>query len=330
MSLSNARKVEPGFSQPALRPQITPFRDPRVFLPFLLVTLIWSSTWIVIKDQLGAVPPVWSVSYRFLISGAAMLLIAQAMGQGVRLGRGGPALAVLLGTLQFVVNYNFVYASELYITSGLAAVVFALLVIPNSLLAFLFFGQRVSRRFVLGSAIAMAGVALLFVQEVRAAGTSTSDVLKGLGLVLVAVLGASGANVMQLMPAVRGRPIAPMLGWAMLYGAVLDGLFGWVFVGPPVVEARAGYWIGLVYLGLAASALAFWLYFEIIRKIGPARAAYSSVLIPIIAMLISTLLEGYVWSPLAIAGGLLGLIGLVVALRAGPAPAPTQATPAVD
>ncbi len=324
-------RVEAGASPQALPPQTTPgFRDPKVLLPFLLVTLIWSSTWIVIKDQLGAnpetaVPPVWSVTYRFLISGAAMLLGGWLMGQGLRLGRGGHVLAVLLGTLQFVVNYNFVYASELYITSGLAAVVFALLVVPNSLLAWLLFGQRVTAGFVLGSAIAMAGVAALFIQEVRAAATATPDVLKGLGFVLVAVLGASGANVMQLMPAVRGRPIAPLLGWAMLYGALLDGLFGWIVVGPPVVEARAGYWIGLVYLGLVASALAFWLYFEIIRKIGPARAAYSSVLIPIIAMLISTVLEDYVWSPLAIAGGLLGLIGLVVALRAGPAPA--SATP---
>jgi drug/metabolite transporter (DMT)-like permease len=296
------------------------FRDPKVLFPFLLVTLIWSSTWIVIKDQLGAVPPVWSVTYRFVVSGLAMLLIAPAMGQGIRLGRGGAVLALLLGTFQFVVNYNFVYASELYITSGLAAVVFALLVIPNSVLAFLFFGQRVSARFMLGSAIAIAGAALLFVQEVRAAGTSAADVLIGLGFVLVAVLAASAANVMQLMPAIRGRPIAPMLGWAMLYGALLDGAFAWLFVGPPVIEARAGYWIGLLYLGLVASALAFWLYFEIIRKIGPAKAAYSSVLIPIIAMAISTLLEDYVWSPLALAGAVLGVVGLVVALRAGSVP----------
>ena len=301
------------------------FRDPKVLLPFLLVTLIWSSTWIVIKDQLGpdpatAVPPVWSVTYRFLISSAAMLAIAVTVGQGLRLARGGHVLAVLLGTLQFVVNYNFVYASELYITSGLAAVVFALLVIPNSILAFLLFGQKVTGRFILGSAVAMAGVALLFVQEVRAAGTSTADVLKGLGFVLAAVLAASVANVMQLMPAIRGRPLAPILGFAMLYGALLDGGFAWAFVGPPVVESRPGYWIGLAYLGLFASALAFWLYFQIIRKVGPAKAAYSSVLIPIIAMLLSTLFEEYRWSPLALAGGALGLAGLIIALRAGRPP----------
>ena len=56
------------------------FRDPRVLLPFILITLIWSSTWIVIKDQLGIVPPVWSVAYRFLFAGAAMFAIARMSG----------------------------------------------------------------------------------------------------------------------------------------------------------------------------------------------------------------------------------------------------------
>jgi drug/metabolite transporter (DMT)-like permease len=148
-------------------------------------------------------------------------------------------------------------------------------------------------------------------------------VLTGLVLVMIGVLAASIANVMQLMPAIRSRPVAAMLGWAMLYGAALDALFAWAFVGPPAFEPRLGYWLGLLYLGVVASALTFWLYFEIIRKVGPARAAYSSVLIPIVAMAISTIAEGYVWSPLAIAGGLFTIAGLVVALgapRSGPAP----------
>ena len=302
------------------------FRDPGVLLPFILVTLIWSSTWIVIKDQLGAVPHVWSVSYRFAIAGAAMMGIAWLTKAPLRLGRGGHSLAILLGTLQFVVNYNFVYASELYITSGLAAVVFALLVVPNAVLAWLFFGDRVTPRFALGSAIAMAGVALLFLQEMRQAAAPTGTVLTGLGFVLVAVLAASVSNVMQIMPAIKARPIAALLGWAMLYGAAIDALFAWAFVGPPVVEARIGYWLGLLYLGVIASALAFWLYFEIIRKVGPAKAAYSSVLIPIIAMAISNVFEAYRWSALALAGGALGIAGLVIALRAGRRAAPVPPT----
>jgi drug/metabolite transporter (DMT)-like permease len=302
------------------------FRDPKILFPFVLITLIWSSTWIVIKDQLGTVPPIWSVSYRFFIAGAAMLGVAWARGESLKLGRGGYTLAAVLGTLQFVVNYNFVYASEQTITSGLAAVVFALLVVPNAMLARIFFGERVTLRFALGSAVAMAGVGLLFVQELRAAAGSTQGVLIGLGFVLVAVLAASISNVMQIMPAIRSRPVAAMLGWAMLYGASMNALFAAAFVGPPVFEPRLGYWLGLVYLGVIASALAFWLYFEIIRKIGPAKAAYSSVLIPIIAMAISTVFEAYRWSPLAIAGGLLAVAGLLIALRAGRLPPPVPPT----
>ncbi|MCH3776182.1 DMT family transporter, partial [Campylobacter jejuni] len=79
---------------------------------------------------------------------------------------------------------------------------------------------------------------------------------------------------------------------------------------------RAAYLIGTLYLGVVASAVAFTLYFGILRVIGPAKAAYSSVIVPVIAMLLSTLFEGYRWSALAVAGSALAMLGLVIALRA--------------
>jgi drug/metabolite transporter (DMT)-like permease len=291
-------------------------RDPKILLPFLLVTLIWSSTWIVIKGQLGPVPPVWSVTYRFLIAGAAMFAIARLAGLPLAIGR-GHGIAAVLGLLQFVLNYNLVYASELYITSGLAAVVFALLVVPNAGLARLFFGKKVSGRFVLGSAVAMAGVGLLFLQEIRNSPVPTAQVLTGIGLAFLAMLAASAANVMQLGARMKALPVGPMLGWAMLYGALLDGAFAWTTVGGPVFETSLLYWLEVAYLGIIASSLAFWLYYRIIRAIGPAQAAYSGVLIPIIAMALSTIFEGYRWSALAIGGGVLAIAGLVIALRSG-------------
>ena len=290
------------------------FRDPKILLPFLLITLIWSSTWIVIKGQLGAVPPIWSVSYRFLISAAAMFAIARIAGVRIALDRRGHILALMLGILQFVLNYNFVYAAEQYVTSGLVAVVFALLIVPNAGFARIFFGSRVSARFAIGSAVALAGVALLFVQEVRAAGPAPRAVLIGLAFTLGAVIAASAANVMQLMEGVKARSIAAMLGWAMLYGGLIDAALAWALYGPPVFEQRLDYWLELLYLSVVASALAFWLYYRIIRAIGPANAAYSSVLIPIVAMAISTFAEDYRWSAIAIAGGLLAIAGLVIAL----------------
>jgi drug/metabolite transporter (DMT)-like permease len=289
--------------------------QPRILIPFLLITLIWSSTWIVIKDQLGTVPPSWSVTYRFVIAAAAMFAWAWTSGATLRIGRRGHVLAALFGVPQFCLNFNFVYAAEHHVTSGLVATVFALLMVPNSALAWLFLKQKATWGFVLGSAIACLGVSLLFVQEMRASPTSTGEVLLGIGLTVLGVLSASAANILQSSRGLAAWPLASLLAWGMVYGIIANALFAFAVAGAPVIEARPAYWLGLVYLGLFASALAFPLYFAVMREVGPGKAAYSSVLVPILAMVFSTLFEGYRWSALAVAGGLVALAGLVIALR---------------
>ena len=292
------------------------FGDPRVFLPFALIILIWGSTWIVIRDQLGPVPATWSVTYRYVIASAAMFAYAAWKKETLRIGREGHLLAFGFGVPQFFFNFNFVYAAEHYITSGIVAVVFALLLVPNSLLAWLFLKHRITPRFLIGSAVAMAGVGLLFVNEIRHSDVAPRAVTIGIGLTMLGVLSASVSNVMQASSRLRSRPIASMIAWGMFYGTIVNALFGWAVYGPPVFEARFGYWLGLVYLGLFASALAFTIYFSILRIVGPGRAAYSSLVVPIIAMALSTIFEDYHWSRLAVAGGLLAMAGLFIALRA--------------
>lgn len=287
-----------------------------ILIPFALVTLIWGSTWIVIRDQLGVVPPTWSVTYRFLVAGVAMTLYALWRGESFRLDRTGWALAAATGVLQFCLNFNFVYRAENYVTSGLVAVAFATLLVPNALLGRVFLGQRLGRQLLVGSGVAMAGVALLFLRELRLDPGATQRTLTGLAFTAAAILSASSANVIQASPVAKRYPVAPSLALAMLGGAALDGALAYALSGPPVVEWRAGYWAGILYLGLFASAAAFTLYFGILRVIGPAKAAYSSVIVPVIAMALSTLFEGYRWSGLAIAGAALTGVGLVAALSA--------------
>jgi drug/metabolite transporter (DMT)-like permease len=172
------------------------------------------------------------------------------------------------------------------------------------------------RPLLLGSAVAMAGVALLFVHEARLSPFGAHQALIGIGLALLGVLSASIANVMQATGTAKTWPMASMLGWAMLIGAGLDAAFAWATAGAPVIETRLGYFAGLAYLGVIGSAITFSIYFQLIRTIGPAKAAYTSVLIPVIAMLLSTVFEDYRWSLLAGAGAVLALAGLVLALRA--------------
>ena len=298
-------------------PPLPPAKLRRVLVPFLLVTLIWGSTWLVIRDQIGVVPASWSVTYRFLLGTVAMFGVAVAMRAPLWPGRGGLMIAALVGFFQFFANFNLVYRAEGVVTSGLVAVVFALLVVPNAVLGRIFLGQSLSRPFLAGSVIAMLGVALLFDHELRhVRGDGVWAVAGGIATTLLAVLTASIANVLQATQAARRMAVVPMIAWAMLVGTLVDGAYAWATVGPPLFEWRWGYVAGIAYLGLIGSALAFPLYFHVIRTIGPARAAYSSVLVPVIAMALSTMFEGYRWSFQAAGGAALALAGLIVALRA--------------
>jgi drug/metabolite transporter (DMT)-like permease len=287
-----------------------------ILLPFAIVTLIWGSTWIVIRDQLGMVPATWSVSYRFVIAGLVMAAWALWRRDPWRLDARGWLFAGATALLQFCGNFNAVYQAEHYITSGLVAVTFALLLVPNAVLGRIFLGHRLGARLIAGSAVAVAGVALLFTHEIRVDPNGVGVVVTGIAWTLLGVMSASASNVLQGTNTAKAYAPAPLLATAMLLGAGVDAGIAWTLDGPPVFEWRWGYVVGIVYLGVFASAVAFTLYFRIIRLIGPARSAYSSVIVPVIAMLLSTLFEGYRWSTLAAGGAVLAGVGLVIALSA--------------
>lgn len=291
------------------------FWNPRILGPFALVALIWGSTWLVIKDQIGSVPASWSVTWRFAVAAVGVLVLALARGESPRLDRRGHRLAILLGLLQFVCNFQFVYRAEQHITSGIVAVLFALLLVPNALFARLFLGQPLTRGFLAGSAIAIAGIALLLLHEVRTAPVG-DEALLGVLLTFCGILSASSANVLQASETARTRPMLAVLFWAMVWGVALDAAFAWTVYGPPQIDTRPGYLLGIAYLGVMGSVVTFPLYFQLVRELGPGRAAYNGVVVPVVAMLLSTLFEGYRWSALAIAGSVLAMAGLLVALRA--------------
>jgi drug/metabolite transporter (DMT)-like permease len=128
------------------------------------------------------------------------------------------------------------------------------------------------------------------------------------------MLGAATANVLQARKEIRRYPLFALLAWSMAAGAAIDAAIAYVMTGPPVFDPRLSYWTGVLYLALFASVLTFSLYYPVVRRIGPAKAAYSSVIVPIIAMGFSTWLEDYRWTALNIAGAVLALGGMAGAL----------------
>jgi len=279
-------------------------------------TLIWASTWHVILYQLDSgVPVLNSVAWRFAI--AALLLAGLALARGealLRMPLSAHGLMLATGIVQYSGNYVSVYEAERHIPTGLVAVLFCLMVFGNALSGRLFFGQAVTRRFLLAASGGVAGVVLIFWPEIAATGARPTAAL-GLGLGLLAVLAACTGNVLTLTLTRRGLALVPVLAWSMGYGALFlllaslatgQGLhFAW----------QPAYLLSLAYLALAGSVMAFVLYFRLAQRQGAARAALTGVVIPVIALAISALLEGYVPSLLSVAGMALCLGSIYVATR---------------
>ncbi|MCK0129858.1 DMT family transporter [Erythrobacter sp. F6033] len=291
----------------------------RVILPFILTGSIWGSTWFVITGQIDGVPAAWSVFYRFALATPALFLVAFLMKRRLILTRPEHKLAALVGIFQFSGNFLFVYHAELYVTSGIVAMMFGLLMVPNALFGRVFLGEKVQSGFMIGSAVAIVGVLLLLVHEWRAnpnAGVVGGNVALGIGLAFLGILAASLANVIQANPTGRAVPMVSLLAWAMLYGTVFDLGFAFLTAGPPPVPTSGTYWAGIVYLALIGSVVTFPLHYNLVREIGAGRTAYNSILTISVAMAISTLFEDYRWTALTIGGMVLAVIGMVVALRA--------------
>jgi drug/metabolite transporter (DMT)-like permease len=282
---------------------------------FATVSLVWGSTWLVIKDQIATMPASWTVTFRFSAAAAGMFVLACVRRENLRLTRQGAGLAAVLGLLQFCGNFQFVYRAETLMTSGLVAVMYALLMAPNAVLARIFLGARISGRFVAGSLVAGGGIALLMLQEYRnAPPAGAMNVALGVGFAMAGILCASAANVLQATPAGRQQAVVPLIAWAMLFGALMDAALAYALYGAPVLSAPPRFWAGVAWLAVMGSVVTFPVYFSLIRSIGAGRAAYSNVVVPVVAMALSTLFEGYRWSGVAVAGAGLALTGVLIAL----------------
>ena len=300
---------------------------PRNLTAFLVVTLLWGGTWLVIKDQLSAVPPSWSIAYRFVVASLGMFALAKLRGEPMILPKSGWKWALGLGFFQFSLNFSFVYNAERFITSGLVAVMFALLVVPNAIFGRIVLGQPIRREFVLGSSIAAVGIALLLAQEWRASPATLEEVVLGAALTAGGIVSASAANIMQAMEGAKRLPLLTLLAWAMAIGAAIHAIFALATQGPPSFDPRPAYGLGILYLGLLGSVATFPLYYGLVRRVGAGQAAYTSVIVPVVAMVLSTLFENYRWAPLPAAGAILAMIGMVVAMRGRAAPPPKRAVP---
>jgi len=267
----------------------------QVMILYTIAVLIWGSTWAAIPFQLGVVPEEVSVAYRFALGSIALFGYAAVSGRKIRIPLNQYRIVIVTGALMFSANYLFTYYAMNYVTSGLVAVAFSLLVVCNSFLERVFFRKPFESRLMVASLFGVAGIACLFWPQVSDLALADRTVI-GLILAIIAVLFASLGNMGAIVSNSRNLPVIALNAHGMAWGALTSTAIALVLGREFTFSFETGYILSLGYLAIFGSAVAFGCYLALLRTIGSARAAYTSVLFPIIALLISTVVEGYQWS----------------------------------
>ena len=282
-------------------------------LLYLITVFIWGSTWLAIKFQLGVVSPELSVAYRFGLSAMILLVFSLLRRLPLRFGWRAHAFMALQGLFLFSLNYILVYLAEGVLTSGLVAIIFSMIVILNVVFGAIFLRNPVRINVVLGALVGFAGLTLVFWPELSSFDFSGE---RALGVVLT-FLGAASASLGNIVSARNQRhklPVVQTNAFGMAYGALFMLILA-LFRGAQLAfDPSVGYVISLLYLAVFGSVIAFYTYLTLLGRIGPDRAAYVTVLFPIIALLLSTLFEGMTWNLFQLAGVALVLLGNAVVL----------------
>lgn len=286
----------------------------RVIIYYILVVLIWGSTWYAIELQLGQVSPEWSVAYRFFLASVLLFTWCILRRRSLTFPFKMHMSMALLGLLMFSGNYILIYSGTEYLTSGLVAVAFSALTILNIINARIFLKIPFERTILLGALLGISGLLMIFWPEVDQMSLS-DDTTIGLAICLAGTMLASLGNTVAASKRAASIPVDALTAWGMLYGSIATALVALLMGKEFLLDGRVSYWASLVYLSLIGSVIAFSLYLWLLKNIGVAQTAYTAVMIPIVALFISTLFEGYIWTSASVIGLAMVVFGNVVMIQ---------------
>jgi len=283
----------------------------RDLLLYATTVFSWSASWYALKfnSSYTVAPPV-SICWRFALAALLMFMLVALSGGRLRFNLRVHGAFALLGVFLFSTNFIFFYYASTMLVSGLLAVVFSLASIVNLGIGALR-GDFAGPRRWFGASLGVLGIGLLYWPTLKGGSAGW------LGLLLCVCGTLSFCIGNQISQAMKGLavPVMSASAWGMSYGALWSAVVAGVAGLPFVYDTAPGYTVSLLFLTLVSTVLAFWAYLNLIRRIGAGRAAYATVMFPVFALLLSTVLEGYAWTPLAVLGVSFALAGNLFVLR---------------
>lgn len=284
---------------------------------YLTTVLIWGSTWIAIKFQLGDVDPMVSVIYRFGAASAVLFGLCKIRGLTLTFSLQEHCFMALLGGCLFSINYWLIYQAEVYLTSGITAVVFSSLVFFNIANNRFLRREAVNRKTLIGALVGISGICLIYMREIGSFNLADQGV-KGLILALSSVILASLGNITSARNTKAQIPVIQANAFGMAYGTLFLALVA-LCMGKSFDFSFSLPYVGsLAFLSLFGSIVAFGSYLTLVGTIGADKASYAITVVPVVALIISTFAEGYVWTLPAMAGLGFVMAGNIIVLGRKP------------
>ena len=284
------------------------------FILFLVTLFCWSPTWYVIKFQLGYVDPLVSVFYRFLIASIIIFIYLIFKKKNLKFSLNYHIWFLFFGICLYSLNYVFFYLSNTYLISAFPAIVFSTVVIMNILGEGFYFKKKPSLKTLLGAIIGMIGIMIIFNDEVFNFSL-TNGTHVGLFLALLGTFCASTGNMVHQRNLNNNFPLLPTIAFAMLYGSLITFIITQIRGTELLFEFTFSYIASLAYLSIVGSIFAFIFYLSLLERVGAGRAGYVGVVMPVLALLISTVFEGLEWQLDLIIGLPILIVGAVLVIN---------------
>jgi len=286
-----------------------------VFL-YIISVLIWGSTWLAIEFQLGVVEPEVSIVYRYALASAILFLWCKYRGLPLKFELKYHYWFGALGLLLFSLNYILAYRAQVHITSALAAIAFSMMLWMNIVLSRVFFGTRATPRVLLGAALGIVGIIVIFAPQIEVVSLG-DGVFFGSLLSVIGALTASCGNMVSQAAQKRALPVLQANAWGMFYGALVTATVALASGRPFTFDATFTYIASLAYLAIFGSVIAFGAYLTLVGRIGAHRAGYAAVMWPVVALALSMAFEGLRLDATIVTGTSFVLLGNLLVLKRG-------------
>ena len=281
---------------------------------FIATLFCWSPTWYLIKFQLGYVDPLVSVFYRFFAASLIIFLYLIIKKKNLIFSYKQHIWFLFFGMCLYSINYVFFYTSNTYLISAFPAIVFSTVVIMNILGEWFYFKKKPTIQTLIGAAIGMIGIVIIFNKEIFSFSLSNGTHI-GLFLALLGTFCASTGNMVHQRNLNNNYPLIQTIAFAMLYGSLITLLITQLNNTELLFEFTFKYIASLTYLSVFGSIFAFIFYLRLLEKVGAGRAGYVGVVMPVLALLISTVFENLEWQQDLIIGLPILIIGAVLVIN---------------